>query len=416
MRGSAAMLFFILFTDFFRDILERTVMKVQEHERKLREIHRRGCISQPRFPMMLNYYACGINQPCPILRRSEPSGTDSSASVDVLLGNLSLRASLQSDLLAADSAACQIDCPNSNFHHDTLINPSCILPKIIEQKSECVSNDTTETSVASDKHKSQNKGVKNESVSSSTINEQKENLQHSRLSKDYEQEFGKESDDKQTRLPDWNPRAVEQPIENEEWVAFLQRSMIEIMDGEIGSLLQENCVSVFVSPLRNPAAGSQVIEYVACLLALPFVAKISSSNLELVQKVYLDVRVVPNLVYGLKLLMTQGEDNEAAAEILTRSASSLSVEELMAIERSILLLCRLVYVKEHFLTQFCDAIHIINGIPLLQQLLKVEKKRSGVVAYLLAILNNVLRSQPENAELIERVVLRLQNDGKFKPT
>ncbi|XP_051157218.1 serine/threonine-protein kinase fused [Leptopilina boulardi] len=396
-----------------KDILERAVMKVQEHERQLREIHRRGCISQPRFPVLYNYYAYGMNQPCPVLRRSEPNGTDSNTSVDVLLGNLSLRASLQSDLLAADHAACQMDCPNSDYYHETLINPNCPISKIdIEQKPECVSKFPIEISAANnqnDKHKDPE--IENENVRSLKINSEKEILKQSRLSKDYDQEFGKENTvDKQMRLPDWNPRAVEQPIENEEWVAFLQKSMEEIMDGEIGSLLQENCVSVFVSPLRNPAVGSQVIEYVACLLALPFVAKISSSNLELIQKVYLDVRVVPNLVHGLKLLMVQGDDNETTAEFLTRSALSLSGEELQAIERNILLLCRLVYVKEQFLTQFCDAIYIISGIPLLQQLLTLENKKPGVVGYLLAIFNNVLRSQPENAEIIEKVVLRVQDN------
>ncbi|XP_043469226.1 serine/threonine-protein kinase fused isoform X2 [Leptopilina heterotoma] len=394
-----------------KDILERAVLKVQEHERKLREIHRRGCISQVRFPALLNYYAYGMNQqPCPVLRRSEPSGTDSSTSVDVLLGNLSLRASLQSDLLAADHTACQMDCPNSNYYGETLINQNSPFSKTDnEQKPECIPTLAEETSVVnakSVKPSDKNQDIKNENVYS-----QKENLKHSRLSKDYDQEFNKENTvDKHTRLPDWNPQAVEQPIENEEWVAFLQRSMEEIMDGEIGSLLQENCVSVFVSPLRNPAVGSQVIEYVACLLALPFVAKTSASNLETIQKVYLDVRVVPNIVYGLKLLMVQGDDNEAAAELPIRTAASLSAEELQAIERNILLLCRLVYVQEQFLTQFCDAIYIISGIPVLQELLTLEKRKSGVVAYLLAILNNVMRCQPENAELIEKVVLRVQNN------
>ena len=46
-----------------------------------------------------------------VLKRSEPSGSESSASVDVLLNNLSLRASLRSDLLAADHAICPLDCP-----------------------------------------------------------------------------------------------------------------------------------------------------------------------------------------------------------------------------------------------------------------------------------------------------------------
>lgn len=393
-----------------KDILERAVLKVQEHERKLREIHRRGCISQIRFPPMLNYYAYGMNQqqPCPVLRRSEPGGTDSSTSVDVLLGNLSLRASLQSDLLAADHTACQMDCPNSNYYGETLVNQNCIITKANTEQNE--STTLAEESSVVNAKPNVNANVKPNDKNQEIKNENVDSQKNSRLSKDYDREFKENTVDKHTRLPDWNPQAVEQPIENEEWVAFLQRSMEEIMDGEIGALLQENCVSVFVSPLRNPAVGSQVIEYVACLLALPFVAKTTASNLEIIQKVYLDVRVVPNIVYGLKLLMVQGDDNEAAAELPIRTASSLSAEELQAIERNILLLCRLVYVQEQFLTQFCDAIYIISGIPVLQELLTLEKRKSGVVAYLLAILNNVMRCQPENAELIEKVVLRVQNN------
>lgn len=45
------------------------------------------------------------------LRRSGTSGSETSASVDVLLNNLSLRASLRSDLVAVGNATnCQTDC------------------------------------------------------------------------------------------------------------------------------------------------------------------------------------------------------------------------------------------------------------------------------------------------------------------
>lgn len=132
-----------------------------------------------------------------------------------------------------------------------------------------------------------------------------EQVAKSRLSLDYEAEFRD-----QVRLPDYDLRALEQPIENEEWIVFLQRSMEEIMDGEIGSLLQQNCVSVFVSPLRNPAAGCRVLEYVACLLSLPFVVPVSPEDLNSIRNVYLEVRVVPNLVYALKLLTSAERDDE----------------------------------------------------------------------------------------------------------
>lgn len=46
-------------------------------------------------------------------------------------------------------------------------------------------------------------------------------------------------------LPGWDSCDEYQspPIENEEWLAFLYRSMQEILDGEIDSLKQQNLVS-----------------------------------------------------------------------------------------------------------------------------------------------------------------------------
>lgn len=406
---------YILFNHAFR-VVEKAIQKMQEHERKHREYRQRTCFSQPGYPISFNYCQHGITH-CQALRRSEPSGTDSSASIDVLLGNLSLRASLRSDLLAADHAICQSDCPhNANVHQS--------FP--IEDHSKPVQTQTD------DNHSIQqlNREMHHTNAQGDGVNVGQEVDSHvnqivhgdgdckqSCLSIDYEQEFGERKlTEKHARLPDWDLRAVERPIENEEWVAFLQRSMEEVMEGEIDSLLQQNCVSVFVSPLRNPAAGCRVVEYVACLLSLPFTVSVSKENLKKIERVYLDVRVVPNLVYAIKLLMSERSDSESntadLANAETRSASSLSADELEALECAMLVLCRLVYIEDQFLMQFCDAIYIVNGMPLLQQLLALEKRKARVVADLVAILNNVLRSQPENAELVERVVLRTKPPGE----
>ncbi|XP_012521501.1 serine/threonine-protein kinase fused isoform X2 [Monomorium pharaonis] len=399
-------------------VVEKAIKKLQEQERRHYEYQKRTCISQPGYLMSPAYCHHMINH-CQVLRRSEPSGTDSSASIDVLLGNLSLRASLRSDLLAADHALCQNDCPHSaNVQHSF---------PILDDHSKPVQTQTDDSHSV----RQLNKEMYHANAQGDGINvgQQIEKSLHvdqimhgdgdgkqSCLSIDYEQEFGEKNlIKKQTRLPDWDPRAVERPIENEEWIAFLQRSMEEIMEGEIDSLLQQNCVSVFVSPLRNPAAGCRVVEYVTCLLSLPFTVSISKENLKKIEQVYLDVRVVPNLVYAIKLLMLQRSDNELNAintmNTGTRSASSLSADELQALECAMLVLCRLVYIENQFLVQFCDAIYIVNGMPLLQQLLALEKRKARVVADLIAILNNVLRSQPENAELVEQVVLRTKTAG-----
>jgi hypothetical protein len=72
-------------------------------------------------------------------------------------------------------------------------------------------------------------------------------------------------------LHSWNSAVSTQPIESDEWLAFLQHTMEEVMDGDVDALQQCNFVGVVVSPLRNPGASCRVVEYVACLLSLPFV-------------------------------------------------------------------------------------------------------------------------------------------------
>jgi hypothetical protein len=72
-------------------------------------------------------------------------------------------------------------------------------------------------------------------------------------------------------LHSWDSAVNTHPIESDEWLAFLQRTMEEVMDGDVDAMQQCNFVGVVVSPLRNPGASSRVMEYVACLLSLPFV-------------------------------------------------------------------------------------------------------------------------------------------------
>ncbi|XP_033610342.1 serine/threonine-protein kinase fused isoform X2 [Cryptotermes secundus] len=72
-------------------------------------------------------------------------------------------------------------------------------------------------------------------------------------------------------LHSWNSTVSIHPIESDEWLAFLQHTMEEVMDGDVDALQQCNFVGVVVSPLRNPGASCRVVEYVACLLSLPFV-------------------------------------------------------------------------------------------------------------------------------------------------
>lgn len=72
-------------------------------------------------------------------------------------------------------------------------------------------------------------------------------------------------------LLNWMSEDNHQPIECDEWLVFLRKTMEEVMEGEVDVMTQENFVAMLVAPLRNPHASSKVVEYVADLLSLPFV-------------------------------------------------------------------------------------------------------------------------------------------------
>lgn len=73
-------------------------------------------------------------------------------------------------------------------------------------------------------------------------------------------------------------RAPTPPMDNDEWMAFLQRSMQEVLDGELDSLRQQNIVSIVVARLRNPAVSVRVMEAVAQLLSLPLVLLVAPGS------------------------------------------------------------------------------------------------------------------------------------------
>ncbi|KAH0552280.1 serine/threonine-protein kinase fused [Cotesia glomerata] len=340
---------------------EHLSMRAINKSRTLDNNHQ-GCVSQPIYPLVNRFHpfvsADAYNS------RQNGTSSGSTASVDVLLSNLSLRASLQSDLLSANQAA-EINCTDS----------ACM---------------------------SQQLGNEN-------INSLYDFTGYEKP--DFDNKNCETSDQSPKKLPDWDARAVDQHIENDEWLAFLQQSIEEIIEGEITSLVEENCVSIFVSPLRNSSASSQVVEYIACLLSLPFVCSISPEDLTRIQRVYYDVKVVPNLVCAMNIILerlqaTQAEDHEELARRdcgNIKTTSMLSPEQLQALESSMLVLCRLVHSDQKFLDQFCQAVDII-GVNLLREMLTLERRKVRIVADLLAILNNTLRSLPRNVELVEKVV------------
>lgn len=129
---------------------------------------------------------------------------------------------------------------------------------------------------------------------------------------------------------------------------------------------------------------------------------------------------MPNLVYASKLLAhrkgSNDDDDNPSQSIsgnLLRPVSDLSADELQALECICLLLCHLTHADEDFLIQFCDAVAILNATTLLQQFLLLGRRKVRVVTDLVAVLSHVLRVLPENAGLIDQIVLGMNTVGKL---
>ncbi|KAH8416903.1 hypothetical protein KR222_011694 [Zaprionus bogoriensis] len=221
-------------------------------------------------------------------------------------------------------------------------------------------------------------------------------------------------------LPGWDSCDESQspPIENDEWLAFLHRSIQELLDGEFDSLKQHNLVSIIVAPLRNSKAIPKVLQSVAQLLSLPFVLAEQHLVADAIKGVYIDVKLVPNLMYACKLLLSQRHLSDSTASLppastavslsrTQRSVSDLSAEELSTACSLYELVCHLVHQQQQFLTQFCDAVAILAVNDMFISFLTHDFKDGSAVRLaccMLALFCCVLRELPENAELVEKIV------------
>lgn len=61
------------------------------------------------------------------------------------------------------------------------------------------------------------------------------------------------------------------PLETEEWLAFLQQSMEEVMEGDLEAIGQKSFIAMVTKALISHGASCRVTEYIASLLSLPFV-------------------------------------------------------------------------------------------------------------------------------------------------
>ncbi|KAK9879862.1 hypothetical protein WA026_008366 [Henosepilachna vigintioctopunctata] len=195
------------------------------------------------------------------------------------------------------------------------------------------------------------------------------------------------------------------PIETEEWSVFLLKSIEEVMSGEMISLTQPNLTNILVSPLKNSTTSPKVLIYIAKLFSIPFVVKgTSKETIETIRKVYLEVQLVPNLIYSSKLLVRQSMECSIDSVEKYKNNLDLNDEDLDALEHIYLLISHLVHVAVEFLIQLCDGFTVLNMFNLLHRFLCLLKRRPRVVLDLLAICILILRNAPENSKLVHEIL------------
>ena len=106
-------------------------------------------------------------------------------------------------------------------------------------------------------------------------------------------------------------------------------------------MCEKHFLTVLVAPLRNHLASPIVIEKIASLLSLPFTLEDKEADLvQSLESIYLDTKVVPNLLYSCKLTVRRRKLESEAVE-LHEIASMLTQEDLEGMDKSLRLVISL---------------------------------------------------------------------------
>lgn len=94
---------------------------------------------------------------------------------------------------------------------------------------------------------------------------------------------------------------------------------------------------MLVAPLRNHLSDPEVVEKITVLLSLPYTLDKSTYDAEpkllsSLQSLYLDTKVLPNLIYACKLIVRRRRVEHGSAT-LEEISSILTVEDLSALEK-----------------------------------------------------------------------------------
>ncbi|GBP55695.1 hypothetical protein EVAR_18988_1 [Eumeta japonica] len=191
---------------------------------------------------------------------------------------------------------------------------------------------------------------------------------------------------------------VQEPsvTELEEWEAFLNSNINEVMDGDVESLTQLNMVSMVVGVVGRAgrgARGGRVCSAVAALLALPAVSpSLPRHTLLNIQDVYLEAKVVYNFVYAIGTLMEDSKDDEGSEDRFSGVGRMLEVCAWLC-ARS----CRAV-------RQLTSAIDAHTAHNTFTHLLTLFSKIPRIVLNTVGLLITILQDLPEHADVVEKIL------------
>ncbi|XP_068629675.1 serine/threonine-protein kinase fused isoform X2 [Battus philenor] len=186
-------------------------------------------------------------------------------------------------------------------------------------------------------------------------------------------------------------------IELEEWEAFLNSNITEVMDGDVESLTQLNMVSMVVGVVGSAARGqrgARVCGAVAALLALPALSHtLPRHTLLNIQDVYLEAKVVYNFVAAINTLVKDKDDNDDEAEDRYQGVSRMIEVCSWLCVRS----CRGV-------RQLATALISYTAYPVFTKLLTLSAKAPRIALNTVGLLITILQDLPEHADVVEKIL------------
>ncbi|KAM3963408.1 STKc_STK36 domain-containing protein fused [Aphomia sociella] len=189
-------------------------------------------------------------------------------------------------------------------------------------------------------------------------------------------------------------------IELEEWEAFLNSNINEVMNGDVESLNQLNMVSMVVGVVGVAARGrhgGRVCGAVAALLALPaapaLLQVLPSHTMLNIQHVYLEAKVVFNFVAAINTLMKNNSDSDDEAE-----------DRLQGVCRMLETCSWLCARSNRGARQLVAALDDHRAHPVFTTLMTFYTKTPRIVLNIIGLLIIVLQDLPEHADAVEKIL------------